>query len=64
VRKLIRCSACRASRVCFHPLPLHAKTREGSLGVLEAADADLTAAFDHQAAAGLTAARQKLDTLR
>jgi hypothetical protein len=41
-------------------------TDEGSVGVLEEADADLSSAFAHlnQAAADLTAARQKLDTLR
>jgi hypothetical protein len=50
----------------LHPPPSDAQTAEGSVGVLEGADADLSAAFDHlnQAAAGLTAARQKLDTLR
>ena len=48
------------------PLPLHVGTAEGSVSVLEGADADLSAAFEHlnQAAAALTAARQKLDTLR
>jgi hypothetical protein len=45
---------------------LHAQTEEDSIGALEVADADLSSAFAHlnQAAAGLTAARQKLDTLR
>jgi hypothetical protein len=49
----------------LHPLPSQAD-KEGSIGVLEGAEADLSSAFEHlnQAAAGLTAARQKLDTLR
>ena len=45
---------------------LHTEAEQGSAGVLEGADADLRAAFDHlnQAASSLTTARQKLDTLR
>ena len=48
------------------PLGLPADPGHGSAGVLEQADADLTAASDHlnRAAGCLTSARQKLDTLR
>ena len=48
------------------PQELPADPDHGSAGVLEEADADLNAASDHlsRAAGCLTAARQKLDTLR
>ena len=44
---------------------LHPRDRGSSTAVLSRADADLRAAFDHlnSAAANLTAARQRLDTL-
>ncbi|WP_329000822.1 hypothetical protein OHA18_41125 [Kribbella sp. NBC_00709] len=49
----------------IHPRPVRNEAGRDS-SVLEEADADLTAALSHlnQAAEGLTAARQKLDTLR
>jgi len=45
---------------------IQAEPDQASVGLLEEADADLTAASDHlsRAAGCLTSARQKLDTLR
>jgi len=50
----------------LHSRPLRAETDGGSNDLLDQADADLNAAFDHlnQAAGFLTAARQRLDLLR